>query len=279
MNTVAIKELAEHLRTNVLDEISTAHSGHIGGAFSICDLLAVLYGEQLNVDSSNFEWKQRDRIVLSKGHASAALYAAMAYKGYFPEAELKTFRKLGSRLQGHPSKCKLPGIDISSGSLGQGLSEANGMALSAKYQNLGYHVYCICGDGELQEGQIWEAAMSAAHYKLDNVILFIDLNSLQIDGETKNVMNVEPVNEKFKSFGWDVQVIDGHDYEAINEAINKAKQNSGKPNAIVIKTIKGKGVSFMENDPSWHGTPPNAEQTEMAREELIKGRTGNGNCN
>lgn len=268
MNVRQLQIAADQMRLDILDEITTAQSGHIGGALSICELLAVLYGEHMKIRPEEPAWPDRDRLVLSKGHASSALYAAQAAHGYFDRAELKKFRSIDGILQGHPSMTKTPGVDMSSGSLGQGLSCANGMALAGRVDHKTYRVYCICGDGEMQEGQIWEALMTAAHYKLDQLTLFVDRNGLQIDGPTAQVMNIEPLEKKLAAFGWFVQTIDGHDVAAIDQAIKRAKATSGKPSAIILNTVKGKGVSFMENIVGWHGTPPDLKQSEQARKEL-----------
>ncbi len=220
------------------------------------------------MDPSNPKWQDRDRLVLSKGHACAALYAALAEKGFFPVEELLTFRQTGTRLQGHPDMRKTPGVDMSTGSLGQGLSVANGMALAAKLDKKDYRVFVILGDGEIQEGQVWEAAMTAAHYKLDNVTAFLDYNGLQIDGPVKEVMSPSPVEDKFKAFGWNVISIDGHDFNQIEDAVQQAKACKGKPTMIVANTVKGKGVSFMENQVGWHGVAPNEEERDAALKEL-----------
>ena len=223
----------------------------------------------MNIDEKKPNKENRDRFVLSKGHAAPAYYAALAMRGFFPREDLKTLRKIDSYLQGHPCRGKIPGVDMSTGSLGQGLSAANGMALYSKTEKKDFYVYCVCGDGELQEGQIWEAVMSASHYKLDNLILFVDQNKLQIDGRVENVMNVEPIADKFKAFGWSVYETDGHNIEALDETIEKAKKVQGAPSVIVCHTIKGKGVSYMENEVGWHGAAPNKEQYLQAMKELI----------
>ena len=248
--------------------VAEAKSGHPGGSLSIADMLTVLYFDKMNVCAENPKMADRDRFVLSKGHAAPALYATLAEKGFFPEEELITLRKFGSKLQGHPDMKKVAGIDMSTGSLGQGLSAANGMALAGKLDNKDYTVYTILGDGEIQEGQIWEAAMTASHYKLDNLIAFVDLNGLQIDGDIKEVMSPCPIDKKFEAFGWNVIVINGHDYEEIINAIQKAKSTKGAPTCIVCNTVKGKGVSFMENEAAWHGTAPTKEQCEQAIKEI-----------
>jgi transketolase len=253
-----LKEIAKNIRKDILLEVYEAQSGHPGGALSCADILTAIF----------FEEKQdEDKVVLSKGHASAALYAALAEHGDIPKDELKTFRKYGSRLQGHPSSHALDKVDVSSGSLGQGLSIANGIAMANKLDKKKNNVYVVLGDGEIEEGQIWEAAMSAVHYKLNSIIAFLDYNKLQIDGSNDEVMKIKPVDKKFKAFGWNVQEIDGHDFTQIITAIENAK-NSRKPNMIIANTIKGKGVSFMENKAEWHGKAPNEEQYKMAISDL-----------
>lgn len=268
MNTEKLKDIAKAIRVNIIEMLAESKSGHPGGSLSVTDILTVLYFEEMNIKVEEPKWEDRDRLVLSKGHAAPALYSALAERGYFPKEELKSLRKFKSMLQGHPDMKKTPGVDMSTGSLGQGLSAANGMALSGKLDKKEYRVYTIIGDGELQEGQIWEAAMSTAHYKLDNLTAIVDFNGLQIDGSNEEVMNVSPVDKKFESFGWNVIVIDGHDIEAIKEALDKAKEVKGRPTAIIAKTVKGKGVSFMENKADWHGTAPNEEQKIQALNEL-----------
>ena len=253
-----MEEIAKQVRKDILFEIYNAQSGHPGGALSCTDILVAIYFKLIN---------EGDKVILSKGHASAALYAVLAEKGFFEREELKTFRKLESRLQGHPSLHKIPGVDAPSGSLGQGLSIANGIALSFKLNKKENYVYCILGDGEIEEGQVWEAAMSSCHYKLNNVIAFLDYNKLQIDGSNDEVMKVAPVKEKFESFGWYVQEIDGHNFKEIILAVENAKKQD-KPIMIIANTIKGKGVSFMENNVSWHGKAPNDEEYKRAMEEL-----------
>ena len=267
-NDEQLKEISTKMKLLALQGVYEAQSGHLGGSFSASDIVAAIFFNHLKTYDNDIRHPDRDRFVLSKGHAAPIYYAALALKGFFDEAELRNLRKIDGFLQGHPSMDKTPGVDISSGSLGQGLSAANGMALAGVSDNKGYKVYCICGDGEMQEGQIWEAAMTAAHYKLDNVILFVDCNGLQIDGEVKAVMNSYPLSDKFRAFGWNVWEIDGHNFTQINAAIAEAKESAGKPNAIIARTVKGKGVSFMENQASWHGVAPNKEQYETALEEL-----------
>ncbi len=261
-------EIRNQMRIDIIRSTAAAGSGHPGGSLSCTDILAVLYFKVMNVDPANPDWPDRDRLVLSKGHGAPALYAALAEKGFFPREDLLTLRKLNSYLSGHPDMNSTPGVDISTGSLGQGLSLANGMALAGRVDHKDYKVYCIMGDGEIQEGQIWEAAMAASHYKLNNLIAFVDWNGLQIDGTNDEVMTVRPIDEKFRAFGWNAVVIDGHDCDAILEAVNEAKKSEERPSVIVCKTVKGKGVSFMENKVGWHGVAPNADQAEAALAEL-----------
>ena len=263
-----LKKTANNVRLSILEAVYNASSGHPGGSLSVADILTYLYFEEMNIDPKNPKDENRDRFVLSKGHTSPALYSVLAERGYFPKEDIKTFRRIDSYLQGHPDMKHIPGVDMSSGSLGQGMSAACGMALSAKISGKDYRVYAALGDGEIQEGQIWEASMFAAHYKLDNLCIVVDNNNLQIDGKITDVMNPNPIEEKFKAFGFEVMVIDGHDFEQIEAAYQKARATKGKPFAIVAKTVKGKGVSFMENQASWHGTAPNQEQYEMAVKEL-----------
>ena len=259
-----LKSITKRMRAHIVTMLAEAGSGHPGGSLSATDIIATLYFKHMQIDPDNPDWEDRDRFVLCKGHAAPALYAALAIRGFFPEEELLTVRKLGSRLQGHPCRSVTPGVDMSTGSLGQGLSTANGMALAGRLDGRDYYVYCIMGDGELQEGQVWEAAMSAAHYKLDHVIAFVDHNKLQIDGSNDQVMSIMPIDEKFRAFGWNVLTIDGHDLDAIDGAILQAKQCAGKPTVIIAETIKGKGVSFMENVADWHGVAPTAQQAQEA---------------
>ena len=263
-----LKEKAKEIRKSIVSMITEAKSGHPGGSLSATDILTVLYFSEMNVDPANPKMEGRDRFVLSKGHAAPAIYATLAEKGYFSKDELMTLRKFGSRLQGHPDMKKLAGVEMSTGSLGQGLSAANGMALSAKIYNNDFRVYTILGDGELQEGQVWEAAMTAAHYKLDNLVAIVDYNNLQIDGKVSDVMDVAPVGEKFKAFKWNVIEIDGHNYEEIINALDTARTVKGQPTVIVANTVKGKGVSFMENNAGFHGAAPNDEEYKKAMEEL-----------
>ena len=243
-------------------------SGHLGGSLSCADILTVLYFNQMNINPKEPKANERDRFVLSKGHCSPALYSVLARRGYFDEKELAGFRKINSNLQGHPDMNKIPGVDMTSGSLGQGLSVANGMALSSKLDEMGYRVYCLLGDGEIEEGQIWEAAMTSSKYKLDNLCVVVDNNNLQIDGEIQNVKGLNNIERKFESFGFKVISIDGNNIEQIIDAFDEAKLTKGMPTAIIAKTIKGKGVSFMENNVEWHGKSPNEEQYNIAIKEL-----------
>ncbi|MBR2736221.1 MAG: transketolase [Firmicutes bacterium] len=263
-----LEEQAGKIRIDIIRQIHAAGSGHPGGSLSAADIITYLYFAEMDIDPQDPGRKERDRFVLSKGHAAPALYAALAERGFFPVEDLLTLRKIGSSLQGHPDKKKIPGVDMSTGSLGQGISAAVGMALANKTDGSGKRVYAMLGDGELQEGLVWEAAMAAAHYGLDDLTAFVDWNGLQIDGKNEDVMTVAPVDEKFRAFGWDVQVIDGHDFDQIAEAVEKAKKVAGKPQMIVAKTVKGKGVSFMENEAGWHGKAPSDEQAKQAVEEL-----------
>ncbi len=267
-----VEHLNEHIlnmRRNIIKMVSEAKSGHPGGSLSCLEMMSAIFFTQIKMTKENANSLERDRFVLSKGHAAPALYAVLAELGILEEEELLTLRKIGSRLQGHPCMRKVPGVDMSTGSLGQGISAAVGMALSNKYHENPYRIYTILGDGECQEGEVWEAAMCAAHYKLDNLMAFVDHNHLQIDGDVRDVMNPTPIDEKFKAFGWHVIVLeDGHDFDAIVAAIEEAKTVKGKPTVVVANTIKGKGVSFMENKASWHGVAPNAEQRDQALEEL-----------
>lgn len=263
-----LKRISNNVRKSIVEEVYSAQSGHPGGALSCADILTVLYFNQMNIDPEKKDDSNRDRLVLSKGHASAALYAVLAERGYFSKDELKGFRKLGSMLQGHPDMKHIPGVDMTAGSLGQGLSVANGMAISSKLDERGFRVYCIVGDGEIEEGQIWEAAMASAHYKLDNLCLVVDNNNLQIDGKVSDVMSVYPLKEKFEAFGFEVLEVDGNDIDELITVFDKAKTVKGKPTAIIAKTIKGKGVSFMEDKADWHGKAPNDEEYKTAIEDL-----------
>ena len=252
----------------VIQGVYSAKSGHPGGSLSASDLFTYLYFKEMRVDPKNPKADNRDRFVLSKGHTAPGLYSTLALKGFFPVEELSTLRHIGSRLQGHPNMNTVPGVDMSTGSLGQGVSTACGMALGAKMRGTDERVYTLLGDGEIQEGQVWEAMMFAAHYKLDNLVVIIDNNGLQIDGPVAEVMSPYPIPEKLKAFGLEVMEIDGHNFDQIEAAFEKAKTVKGKPFAIVMKTVKGKGVSYMENQVGWHGTAPNAEQYEIAMNEL-----------
>ena len=265
---IELQITADKIRKNALTAVYSAASGHPGGSLSIADVLSVLYFEVMKVDPKNPQDPDRDRLVLSKGHCAPALYGALAEKGFFPVADCATFRKADSYLQGHPDMKGVPGVDMSSGSLGQGICAANGMALAGKIDKKDYHVYTILGDGELEEGQVWEAAMYAAHYKLDNVTAFVDFNGLQIDGDISKVMSPLPIDKKFEAFGWNVIVVDAHDIEALHNAILEAKGVKGQPTVIIMKSVKGKGVSFMENEAGWHGKAPNKEEYEQAIAEL-----------
>ena len=268
----ALRETARKIRCGIIDATHAAKSGHPGGSLSITDVMTYLYFEEMNIDPKNPAMPERDRFVMSKGHCAPALYSTLANRGFFPVDELTTLRKLGSRLQGHPDMTLTPGVDMSTGSLGLGISAACGMALSAKYRGEDYRVYTILGDGESEEGQVWEAAMFAAHYKLDNLVAFLDLNGLQIDGKITEVMNPTPHDEKFRAFGWHVITINAHDFEEIAAALAEARTVGGKPTVIIARSVKGKGVSFMENEADWHGKAPNEEQYKAALAEL----TGEG---
>ncbi len=263
-----LKKKSTEARKEIIDMICGAKSGHPGGSLSAIDIIVTLYNAVMNISVDNIKSEERDRFVLSKGHAAPALYSVLADKGFINKSILPTLRRYGSPLQGHPDMNKVPGIEISTGSLGQGLSIANGMAISGKIYKKNYRVYALLGDGELQEGQVWEAAMTSAHYKLDNLTIFIDYNNLQIDGNVSEVMEVFPIDEKFKAFGWNVINIDGHNYEQIIKSVEEAKTVKGKPTAIIAKTVKGKGVSFMENMCNFHGVAPNAEERDKAMQEL-----------
>ena len=265
-----LEEMTKKVRLGIIEAVYSNQSGHPGGSLSIADIMTVLYFNEMNIDNENPKWEDRDRLVLSKGHCSPALYSALANRGYFPVEDLKTFRNINSYLQGHPDMKHIPGVDMTTGSLGQGLSAANGMAISAKLDNKNYRVYCILGDGEIEEGQIWEAAMASNKYKLDNLCVIVDNNNLQIDGTIEEVMDSNPIDEKFKSFGFQIIKIDGHDIEEIKKAFEVARNIKDKPTCIIAKTIKGKGVSFMENQVGWHGKAPNKEQYEEAKKEILK---------
>ena len=268
MNIDEIQEKSKEIRKDIITEVYCAKSGHPGGSLSIADIMAVLYFDELKINEKDPKWEDRDRLVLSKGHCSPALYAALAERGFFKKEELKTFRKLGSKLQGHPDLNKVPGVDMTSGSLGQGLSVANGIAIAGKMDNKDYRVYVIVGDGEIEEGQIWEAAMTSSKYKLDNLCLIIDNNNLQIDGTIEEVKSSYPIDKKFESFGFNVLKIDGNNIEDILRAFYIAKNTKHKPTCIIAKTKKGKGVSFMENKAEWHGEAPSEKEYNLAMEEL-----------
>ena len=265
-----LKKIANNVRKNIIKEVYSAKSGHPGGALSIADIVTVLYFNQMNLSSKEPNSNLRDRLVLSKGHAVAALYAALAEKGYISQEELLTFRKIGTRLQGHPDMEKIEGIDMSTGSLGQGLSIANGMALASKMDGLGTRIYCILGDGEIEEGQIWEAAMTANKYKLDNLCAILDYNKLQIDGTVEEVKGLDMLYSKWTSFGFNVIETDGNNIEMLIDSFEKAKMYKGHPSIIIAKTVKGKGVSFMENKVEWHGKAPSEEEYNLAMRELEK---------
>ena len=268
MEHIEYKKIASRIRMDVIEEVHSAGSGHPGGSLSAADIVTALYFGEMNIDPKNPQMKGRDKFVLSKGHAAPVQYAALAEKGYFPKEELTTLRKLGSRLQGHPNMHKLPGIEMSTGSLGQGFAVCVGMAIANKIDNDPGRIYTLLGDGELQEGLIWEAAMASAHYKLDNLCVIVDWNGLQIDGRNYDVMTVSPVDEKFKAFGFNVLTIDGHSFEQIFEAFKQARECKGKPTAIIAKTHKGRGVSFMEDQAGWHGKAPDDQQAQQAISEL-----------
>ncbi len=268
MNNKEYEEIASQIRQHVIRAIYNAKSGHPGGSLSATDILTALFFKEMNIDPENPEKEDRDMFVLSKGHAAPGLYATMGVRGFYPVEDMYSLRKLGSKFQGHPSSYKLPCLEHSTGSLGQGFSAAVGMAIGARLKGLGQRVYTILGDGELQEGLVWEAAMCAAHYKLDNLCAFVDWNGLQIDGANDDVMTVKPIDEKFKAFGWNVLMIDGHNFTEIFEALDSARQFKEKPTMIVARTHKGQGVSFMADQAGWHGKAPNEEQARAAIEEL-----------
>jgi len=268
MNQEMLQQKATTLRRDIVEMLYKAGSGHPGGSLSAVEIVSALYFQEMNVDVKNPEWRDRDRFVLSKGHAAPVLYAALAEKGFFPKSQLWELRKIGSILQGHPEMKNISGVDMSTGSLGQGFSTAVGMALGLRTDNSGSRVFALLGDGELQEGIVWEAAMAAPHYKLDNLTAFVDYNGLQIDGPNEEVMGVHPVTDKFKAFGWNVLTVDGHDFKGILEALAIAKTTKDKPTMIVARTVKGKGVSFMEDQAGWHGKAPNKEERDQAMTEL-----------
>ncbi|MDA8210738.1 MAG: transketolase [Clostridia bacterium] len=259
---------AKAMRKHIVQMITGAKSGHPGGSLSAAEIVATLYFHEMKLNPQQPDWPERDRFVLCKGHAAPVLYAALAEKGFFPVEEIMTLRKINSRLQGHPDMKKLPGVEMSTGSLGQGLSAANGMALAGKLDKRDFRVYALLGDGEIQEGQVWEAAMLAAHYKLDNLVGFLDHNGLQIDGPITEVMSPEPVADKWRAFGWNVVVVNGHDIRAIAGALAGAREVKGQPTMIIAETVKGKGVSFMENQAGWHGNAPKPEQLAQCLEDI-----------
>jgi len=263
-----LEKMAKQVRKGIIEAVYSNKSGHPGGSLSIADILTVLYFKEMNINVKNPNWEERDRLVLSKGHCSPALYSCLANRGYFLVEDLKSFRNINSYLQGHPDKNKVPGVDMTTGSLGQGLSSANGMAIAGKMDKKSYRVYCVLGDGEIEEGQVWEAAMASCKYKLDNLCVIVDNNNLQIDGTIEEVMSSYPIDDKFRSFGFEIIKIDGHDVEEIINALEVAKNVKGKPTCIIAKTIKGKGISFMENQVGWHGKAPNEEQYKQALKEL-----------
>jgi transketolase len=271
LNDQTVQDLAEtarHLRVDILKMLNLARSGHTGGSLSAIDVLTVLYFHQMRHDPGHPGWEDRDRFVLSKGHAAPALYACLARAGYFPRDDLKTLRRLGSHLQGHPDMNKTPGVEVCTGSLGQGFSQAVGLALAQRLSGRAARVFTLLGDGELQEGQIWEAAMAAAHYRLDTLCAIIDWNGLQIDGEVAKVMNVNPIGPKFLAFNWQVLEVDGHDIRAIAQAFEAARQTTGRPTAIIARTVKGKGVPIFEHKASYHGVPPSDAELSQALEHL-----------
>ena len=270
MDTLALKKMANEVRKGIVTAVHSAKSGHPGGSLSAADILTYLYFEEMNIDPKDPKKADRDRFVLSKGHIAPALYSTLAHRGYFPVEDLTTLRHVGSYLQGHPDMKHIPGVDMSSGSLGQGSSAAVGMALAGKLDNASYRVYCVLGDGEVQEGQVWEAAMFAGARKLDNLVFVVDNNGLQIDGDIEDVCSPYPLPDKFKAFNFHVIEIDAHDFEQIDAAFREARETKGMPTAIIAKSVKGKGVSFMENQASWHGSAPNDKQYAQAMEELEK---------
>ena len=270
MNNLELEKMANEIRKDIVTAVHSAKSGHPGGSLSSADIFTYLYFEEMNVDPANPKWEDRDRFVLSKGHVAPGLYSTLAEKGYFPKEVLKTLRHTGSYLQGHPDMKHIPGIDMSSGSLGQGVSVAVGMAAAGKYDKKDYRVYTLTGDGEIQEGQIWEAAMWAGHRKLDNLVVIVDNNNLQIDGSVEDVCSPYPIDKKFEAFNFHVINIDGNDFDQIRAAFKEARETKGMPTAIIAKTVKGKGVSFMENAAGWHGKAPNDEEYEIAMADLEK---------
>lgn len=270
MTEAELKKTANEVRKNIVTAVYHAHSGHPGGSLSAADILTYLYFEEMNIDPRNPKKADRDRFVLSKGHAAPGWYSVLAERGYFDKEELKGLRHVGCFLQGHPDMKHTPGVDMSSGSLGQGISAAVGMALAGKMDNASYRVYTLLGDGEIQEGQVWEAAMLAANHKLDNLVVIVDNNNLQIDGTVEDVNSLYPIDEKFKAFKFHVININGNDFQDIERAFQEAREHSGQPTAIIAKTVKGKGVSFMENQVGWHGKAPNEEEYQIAMRDLEK---------
>ena len=270
MNNLELEKMANEIRKDIVTAVHSAKSGHPGGSLSSADIFTYLYFEEMNVDPANPKWEDRDRFVLSKGHVAPGLYSTLAEKGYFPKEDLKTLRHTGSYLQGHPDMKHIPGIDMSSGSLGQGVSAAVGMAAAGKYDKKDYRVYTLTGDGEIQDVQIWEAAMWAGHRKLDNLVVIVDNNNLQIDGSVEDVCSPYPIDKKFEAFNFHVINIDGNDFDQIRAAFKEARETKGMPTAIIAKTVKGKGVSFMENAAGWHGKAPNDEEYEIAMADLEK---------
>ena len=263
-----LENYAVNIRKRIIEMITNSKSGHPGGSLSSVEILTYLYFKEMNINEENLEQKNRDYFVLSKGHAAPVLYATLSEKGFIPKEELNTLRKLGSKLQGHPDSKKIKSIDISTGSLGQGISNAVGLALGSKMDNSDSRVYTLLGDGELQEGLVWEAIMSAAHYKLSNLVAIVDYNKLQIDGNNDDVMSIKPLDKKFESFGWNVEVIDGHNFRELEKSLKNARNTHEKPTVIIANTVKGKGVSFMENNAGWHGAAPSVEERDLALKEL-----------
>lgn len=270
MDNLELQKTANEVRKGIITAVYNAKSGHPGGSLSAADIYTYLYFEEMNIDPENPKKADRDRLVVSKGHTSPGYYSALAHRGFFPVEDLKTFRHVGSYLQGHPDMKHIPGVDMSSGSLGQGISAAVGMAISAKLSGDDYRVYTLVGDGEIQEGQVWEASMLAGHRKLDNLVVIVDNNNLQIDGTIEEVNSPYPIDKKFEAFNFHVINVDGHDFDSLRVAFKEAKETKGMPTAIIAKTVKGKGVSYMENQVSWHGSAPNEEQYKVAMEELEK---------
>ena len=270
MDNLELQKTANEVRKGIITAVYNAKSGHPGGSLSAADIYTYLYFEEMNIDPENPKKADRDRLVVSKGHTSPGYYSALAHRGFYPVEDLKTFRHVGSYLQGHPDMKHIPGVDMSSGSLGQGISAAVGMAISAKLSGDDYRVYTLVGDGEIQEGQVWEASMLAGHRKLDNLVVIVDNNNLQIDGTIEEVNSPYPIDKKFEAFNFHVINVDGHDFDSLRAAFKEAKETKGMPTAIIAKTVKGKGVSYMENQVSWHGSAPNEEQYKVAMEELEK---------